>query len=977
MPKQREEVLNVTLARILSALGVSAAPETVQQGFGSGLALPDVLIEYRGARIAIEGKFKDVPKAAQKVRDQAHSRISSGIAQLALAVQYPADLRACPFDVLVPRLGDAALTYCAISEAGEDGHWHDGNVSDVLDEVRRAHERMCQEDIVQRAAESIKGCLDGVAKILAANKQIGAELSSVLGITPPAKEDPETRERRIETVTRIAALTLENAFIFQEQLAGSGVENVSTLNQLLQKTNAIGSALKTWTWISENINYVPIFRLACEILQRIPSTGAANGAVRVLAEKAVEVSSNEAALRHDLMGRIYHYLLHEAKYLGTYYTSVPAATMLAKLALNPKRWASVDFNCFADLRKLRVADLTCGTGTLLMAACQAVSDNFVVGAARRGSAISEKSLSSLHATLMEHVMHGYDVLPSAIHLTASTLSLLAPEVLFHKLHLYSMPLGVKNGVASLGSLEFIGSNVSQTQLSLFDVESADTEARRYTAEGMKGSSADIPPTDLFLMNPPFTRSVGDNLLFGNLPEDKRAVMQRELKARVQQKRLSANITAGLGSVFFAMANNYLKQDGRAAFVLPAALTSGIAWEETRKLLQTQYHLEFVLISHDAARWNFSENTDLSEIMFVARKLRENESNAELATAFVNLWRNPTNAGDALAVTRLIEKAAQNAVDSASSLGTAEISEPGTKYGEVMAVQMATLSEGWWPTAFAQTHLTRIAHSLRGGELCLPGMKKRWPVPICRLFQIAELGPDRRDIHDGFEVVTTPTPYRAFWNHDAQKTFTIGQKSNAYLSPRSKPAPGRDRVRDVRLLWPKAGSLLLSERLRFNTQRLTAVLLDRPVLTNTWWPVTLRKPDKKKEKALALWQNSSLGLCLLAMNRIVSEGSWVQFKKPSLQLLPILNVDALEESQLHKMATHYDGISKLEFASFSKMTDDDVRTAADLAVATTLGLPDLTPLRELLSLEPVFTNKSIALDDKPVRAITPQLELLFA
>src|SRR5207244_2738061 len=106
-------------------------------------------------------------------------------------------------------------------------------------------------------------------------------------------------------------------------------------------------------------------------------------------------------------------------------------------------------------------------------------------------------------------------LPSAIHLTASTLSLLAPEVLFKQLHLYSMPLSVTNDKAYLGSLEFLEHRRAATQFSLFEEQTTRTEARRYTQAGLAGAPAEVPDTDLFLMNPPFTRSVGDNLLFGN------------------------------------------------------------------------------------------------------------------------------------------------------------------------------------------------------------------------------------------------------------------------------------------------------------------------------------------------------------------------------------------------------------------------------------------------------------------------------
>ena len=123
------------------------------------------------------------------------------------------------------------------------------------------------------------------------------------------------------------------------------------------------------------------------------------------------------------------------------------------------------------------------------------------------------------------------------------------------------------------------------------------------------------------MNPPFVRSVGGNLLFGSLP-DERGSLQTELKTRV--KEICANVTAGLGSVFVALADRRLEKDGRLAFVLPAAVVSGESWAPTRKLIADRFHLEIVIASHDAERPNFSENTDLSEVLFIARKRTKTE-----------------------------------------------------------------------------------------------------------------------------------------------------------------------------------------------------------------------------------------------------------------------------------------------------------------------------------------------------------------
>jgi len=47
------------------------------------------------------------------------------------------------------------------------------------------------------------------------------------------------------------------------------------------------------------------------------------------------------------------------------------------------------------------------------------------------------------------------------------------------------------------------------------------------------------------MNPPFTRSVGGNLLFGSLPKDERARLQKYLSQILKEKNLSGIGRLGL------------------------------------------------------------------------------------------------------------------------------------------------------------------------------------------------------------------------------------------------------------------------------------------------------------------------------------------------------------------------------------------------------------------------------------------------
>jgi hypothetical protein len=419
----------------------------------------------------------------------------------------------------------------------------------------------------------------------------------------------------------LAGLMLANAFIFQEQLSALD-EKVKPIAVILTQRDFLGETAKHWQMIVDEINYVPIFKVARDILLSLPAQS--DDAVRHLANRALEIVSKKAALRHDLMGRIYHLLLHEAKYLGTYYTSVPAATLLLKLSLAIDSWPNIDWSDRQALNDFRIADLSCGTGTLLMAASQALTDNFIKFRISKDEHVDETSVRDLHKIIIEEMLYGYDVLPSAVHLTASTLALLAPETCFQNMHLYSLPMGrMQSGQIYLGSIDYISANTSRTQL---DLMSPGIGAEKVGTEGYQ-SVAPLPPLDLCVMNPPFVRSVGGNLLFGSLP-DQRGHMQKELARRVQQTKLSASSTAGVGSVFTAVADRHVKDGGRIALVLPAAVATGVAWEKTRNLFNHSYILETVIASYDSERWNCSENTDLSEVLLIGRKRDRRGEKAE-------------------------------------------------------------------------------------------------------------------------------------------------------------------------------------------------------------------------------------------------------------------------------------------------------------------------------------------------------------
>jgi len=761
-------------------------------------------------------------------------------------------------------------------------------------------------------------------------------------------------------VSRIASLTLVNAMVFQE-VASTYVKGIEPLRVTLQSSDLASAFTAHWQHITNDINYVPIFKIAGEIMLILPSSPDIEKALNFLAQRALDIVRHRAALRHDLMGRVYHRLLVEAKFLGTYYTSVPSATLLLKLALDPKRWPDEQFK-LESLASFRMSDLACGTGTLLMAGAESIVDNYVRLCVDK---LIHPDLRELHKLLMENIIYGYDVLASAVHLTASTLALQAPDISFQKMHLYSLPLGGPHH--RLGSIEFLRDRDMAMTMDLFGASSSPGQV---TGSGdITQFGASLPDLDLCVMNPPFTRSAGGNLLFGSAPAKERSAMQKDLAKLLKSSNVSASSTAGLGSVFVAIGDRALKQNGRIALVLPKALLSGVSWKPTRDIINRRFALEYLIVSQDPERWNFSENTSLSEVLIVAKKVGESNQTGQEKVTCVNLWKNQLTSFEALSIAQtLMEKEPPSVIDEQGALDI-DIGEE--KCGEALTVPWSDLRSGAWmlPCSFAQSDLTRAAYHLLKGDVWLPAVGVAGSLSLCPLGKLGDLGPDRRDIHDGFRISKGATPYPAFWGHDAPLVTTLAKNPNCYLSPLAKAKPGRN-LRKASDLWPKAGNILIGERFWINTQRLVSVRFKDKVLSNVWWPLALNGNSEEIEKSLVLWLNSTLGLIMLFVHREETRGAWIDFKKPVLAALPVLAVGGLKAKELKALSKVYDRFCNEEILPFPQMAHDLVRKAIDDAISAILGLPDITVLREMLAREPVVCLKNIGTAATP----TPTLPL---
>ena len=160
----------------------------------------------------------------------------------------------------------------------------------------------------------------------------------------------------------------------------------------------------------------------------------------------------------------------------------------------------VDWSDAEAIGKLRVADFACGTGALL----SAVYDQIAARHERDGA-----NSADLHRVMLEEVLYGCDVMPSAIHITGATLSGIEPSVDFGNSRLYTLPYGRQSdGSVKIGSLELMQTEQTMALFHTSDPGKRTSSTGEETAEQIVAEFPD-EGFDLVIMNPPFTRAGSD------------------------------------------------------------------------------------------------------------------------------------------------------------------------------------------------------------------------------------------------------------------------------------------------------------------------------------------------------------------------------------------------------------------------------------------------------------------------------------
>ncbi len=896
MPNQTEPNVNNALGSLLQKMlpRGKALSENTQAISGHPGLKPDILITAPGrSPVVIEAEYLPAATAEQEAKDRLGLTAASNgrVIEAVIALRYPDALKEA-YD-LQAALKDARLSYCVFTEDGGQGRfpesgWLEGSVEDLADMVRLVS---VPQRAVDQATTTLQDGIDSAAKLLDEMNETKPGITMAIARLLGMANVPQTR--------RMACAILANALVFHGRIAGMH-DGVKSLAMVCGDgvANPQGETLAAWNDILQ-INYWAIFAIAKDILEQLPSSDAAS-ILKLLRNTAQSVNATGVDNAHDLTGRIFQRLIADRKYLATFYTLPASAALLARLAV--AKMEGVDWSSAEAIGKLRIGDFACGTGALLSAVYEQI-------AARHERAGGD--LEALHKVMMEDVLYGCDVMPSAVHITGSTLSGVEPGVQFNSSHLYTMPYGrMQDGSVMIGSLELLQSSDVLTLFNTSDPAMRTGSAGEETAAQIR---AEIPDEgyDLVIMNPPFTRNTNKAAARANTFAPAFAAFdasnedQRDMAKRMS--RLSVDTCyhghAGMASAFAALAGRKLKPGGVLALVLPLSVANGLSWQGFRDMLDGQYTGAAVLsIAGNGQDMSFSSDTGMAECLVVARKLRPNESHAP-RSHFMSFQRRPQGFAHASAAARTVSNGHEVRQIEGGPYGGTPLMVGNELVGQMLTTPGQSIEKTWGAVRLWDYSLAQSAYALSNCNLWPPGAPNGVNTPLVQLRTMAKLGFHHLDITGlpsqgppqgpfSKSPFTPTATYPALWNHNAKSETRIVCNPDSQLQVR----PGMESK--AATVWATATHPHLNLDFTFGSQALSVAFTDMESIGGRVWPNVIFS-DKRFEYAFSVWGNSTLGLLSYWWHSNRQQSSKASVTISTAESLPVLDFRALSDDQLRK------------------------------------------------------------------------------
>ena len=897
MPQQTEPSANNALGELLDRMlpGSVVRSEHTQVIVDHPGLRPDILVVAPGrSPVVLEAEYMPATSAEAEARSRLGFEVvaTGRLIESAIALRYPEDLRGS--GNLAESLADATISYCVVSE-DEDrfprSGWIDGTVGDLAELVRLVS---VPQRAVDEAADALEKGIERAASIMnqlhESRPDVMPAIAGLLGMADVI----QTR--------RMAGAIIANAMVFHERLAG--LHGVKPLSQLCSASVSSPKREILSAWIAIlKINYWPIFAIAKDIVDQLPAAEAAQllTGLRTTVEDVAATGANQA---HDLTGRIFQRLIADRKYLATFYTLPSSAALLARLAV--AKIHGVDWSDADAIGGLHIGDFACGTGALL----SAVYDQIAVRHEQAGG-----DLAALHPVMMEEVLYGCDVMPSAIHITGSTLSGAQPTVKFGKSRLYTLAYGRQDdGTVRIGSLELLQSSATMTLFNTADPALRTGSAGEETAAQV---TVEIPDEgfDLVIMNPPFTSNTAKEAShIGTFAPAFAAFNSRDDDQRDMSKRMGTlkkdtcyHGHAGMASAFAALGHRKLKPGGVLALVLPLTASAASSWRGFREMMESEYtDLHILSIAASGMDMSFSSDTGMAECLVIARKNVDGNNHLQpLQGHFTSLRERPNGFAEASTVAR-------GFVDCDYIRGIADGPFGGTPLavgdqvtGETVSAPLSDHGGSWGGVRMRDYSLAQSAHILTKSHLWLPGEPRALDLKITSLDNVGSLGRYDLDItgrppqgpFDKTEASPTAT-YPSLWNHVAKNEKRMVCHPDSQLRVR----PGMESK--AATVWATASRAHINREFTFGSQALVVAFTERESIGGRVWP-NVTFDDTRFDYAFSVWGNSTLGLLSYWWHSSRQQSSKAGMSIRSADSLPVLDFRTLTEDQLSTAESIFD------------------------------------------------------------------------
>lgn len=883
----RQEVLNVHLASILSKLGLPSQAERRCK------YIPDLIIShhYSGTMLgeAETGETWNDTTAREKLTQRTEERFRQphfAHIDFIVLVVYPKKLvkqvEVKPEDKIEESLTKGEIGFGIAhrqrpTESTFNVKWYPKQVSvtqlpSILEEISKDIVGLTPEEITKDLIRTIEEAGRTLPYVKEINKAF-LRKSLDLDIEPEIFETEEDcinlTVKTMFTLCGVALLIYELARV-RHPLKLRDLSQLS-ISKLLDGLNHL-----------RKINYVEIIDSAIEAWSGLPSHPQLNQFLRTIytqVKKGIDVIRRGG---WDVLAFIYQRLLSETyrKAYATFYTKLPAAYLLANLAI--------------ESEKDKVVDPACGTGSLL------VSGFFVKkkAALKPGKVrdllnkrIKESVLDQVNKSLLED-MYGLDALETAVSLSSGALTLASMAVPRSRLKLLNAPVGTTES----GSLD------------LLRMSTIKSDSYGMTLRAKKNRSYEVIENlfNVVIMNPPFTRSDRIPTLIGD-----RARQDLNRRNLMFGKTKMTNLfVAGLAKPFMVLADRLCKNNGTIAAVLPNSILSRDAWMDTRKGITDSYIIKYVIISYALGTPNFSSDTRFREVLLVLKKT-DDESNPK--TKIVNLLApiDELKLQEIDALIHSIKEGKKAVVLPARSLKVLAT----TREFDWEVVE--PLASNWYRlVAFKNLDLTE--HHLN--------VVRNFCIPLDSYFVLGSVV----DHKSGLVVSEKPEGeyYNAVWGSGEK----AGVKRVEDTPPDYVVVINKNAVRCN--LWKEgySSNIMILRRGQLDTQYTLTFMLDEKAVSNVWWPLHPTKKMKDSHiKAVLTFINSTLGIIHILGERLETRGLWMELKKGQLTELPIPAFKRLSTRKLDEIFEEND-LSSATTMQLTKIRDY-IRKMADLETET--------------------------------------------